>query len=74
MAVQLPAQRVAGRVGPLRHATVLNGVRYQHPVPGCRAMVQAIKAIDAGDLEVDALQSYRIQSAGDQSSAATESN
>ncbi len=44
----------------LRRATLLNGVPYHTTVPGCRAMVQAINAITAGDLEVDPLQSYRI--------------
>ena len=49
----------------LRRATLLNKVPYHTTVPGCRAMVQAIIAITAGDLEVDPLQSYRIHSADD---------
>jgi carbamoyl-phosphate synthase large subunit len=48
----------------LRRTALLNHVPYYTTVPGCRAMIQAIRAARSGDLEVAPLQSYRNKSSG----------
>jgi carbamoyl-phosphate synthase large subunit len=42
----------------LRRSALINGIPYYTTVAGCRAAVQAISALMAGQLEVAPLQSY----------------